>query len=1056
MGTKSLRYLLWLLVLFGRLAAFAEGTKQIQPSADKPCKIDILNPNATKFASYQAGPNERLQIRIQNPGTEKIYFGFGVRFTGTEVPATSNIPVYYRIKDPAGNVVAGPALLTDSGAGFIRSFNQALAGPSAAAGTAGYEALSFQPTAAGDYSIEFNANSPTTFNNVNFKFDLFDITVVNTAANAAVPGRLWSKTWDLSTLSFENRLYAKVYIYTPDGVVTSVDYNGMQPFGYTVVANSTGLVDTGNGVTDRKSSNEKKLYPEYPIFFNNPDPAVYPSGSPAVITAAPVIKNVEGGGYCISVGVSHTTSMEVVLEMNGQEGYQAGSTDVLLIANLKGGDNCIPWNGRDGQGKPLAPGMVVKGTTKILNGLVNLPVYDVENHLDGYIITLHRPQEGKQVKVYHDDTNVQIKDVQGNVLTTGTANLDGCLEGTGCHRWTKNFDNTNTATVGEGARIRGMGDEKTINTWWYTEEESGLLESMLPVITQIGLAKAASAPLLQPDGTYNVTYTLTVANLGNVPLTGVQVEDDLSAAFPAPVTFTIISGVTGTGTLVANAGYNGTTDKALLTSESNLDIGATHTIAFTLNLKPSGATGPFYNTAIATGKGPDGTETKDTSTVGTKPDPDDDGNPGEPGEEEPTPVDPQPNPVIGIAKAAGIPVRQADGSYRVTYTFVVRNYGNTPLVNLQVTDNLAKTFEAPATFKIATAPSATGTLVANGAFNGAGNVNLLNGAQSTLAVGEAATITVTVDFKPNGASGPFLNTAIATATSPDNTPTQDTSTLGTNPDPNDNGTPNDPNEDVPTPVELPEYPVIGIAKAVAEPVLLEDGSLEVTYTIKVKNLGNVPLSAVQVTDNLLATFPEPVTFNLSGPVVTTGSLLANASFDGVSNRELLVAAGSTLALKDSATITFTAQVWLNRTEQTEFFNTAIATAQGPAGGKTVDVSMVGTNPDPNENGDPTENGENEPTPVILDPLVIPKGYSPNGDGVHDNFYIRGLTRLTADVLIYNRWGNLVYQQRNYQNNWNGHSNTGLRVNSELPDGTYYYIIKLNDNRKFAGYLTLAR
>jgi gliding motility-associated-like protein len=224
----------------------------------------------------------------------------------------------------------------------------------------------------------------------------------------------------------------------------------------------------------------------------------------------------------------------------------------------------------------------------------------------------------------------------------------------------------------------------------------------------------------------------------------------------------------------------------------------------------------------------------------------------------------------------------------------------------------------------------------------------------------------------------------------------------------------------------------------------------------VKNLGNVPLLAVQVTDSLLGTFPEPVTFNLSGPVETTGSLLANATFDGISNRALLVASGSTLAPKDSATITFTVRVWLNGTQQTVFYNSAIATAQGPAGGKTIDVSMVGTNPDPNENGDPTEKGENEPTPVILDPLVIPQGYSPNADGVHDTFFIRGLTRLTADVLIYNRWGNLVYEQRNYQNNWNGHSNTGLRVNSELPDGTYYYIIRVNDGRKFAGYLTLAR
>ncbi len=133
MGLKLLRYFFWSQQDGGRenhlpparenmvpalvfwVSALAEGTKQIQPAAEKPCKLDILNPNATRFASYMANPNERLQIRISNPQTERIYFGFGIRFTGNTVPETSNVEVYYRIKDPAGNVVAGPFLLNDTG-----------------------------------------------------------------------------------------------------------------------------------------------------------------------------------------------------------------------------------------------------------------------------------------------------------------------------------------------------------------------------------------------------------------------------------------------------------------------------------------------------------------------------------------------------------------------------------------------------------------------------------------------------------------------------------------------------------------------------------------------------------------------------------------------------------------------------------------------------------------------------------------------------------------------------------------------------------------------------
>ncbi len=900
MGLKLLRYFFWLPALVFWVSALAEGTKQIQPAAEKPCKLDILNPNATRFASYMANPNERLQIRISNPQTERIYFGFGIRFTGNTVPETSNVEVYYRIKDPAGNVVAGPFLLNDTGPGYIASFGQAVAGPALVAGPDGYNALSFQPSVAGDYSIEFNANHPEVFNNVNFRFDLFDISVVNTAVNRAIDGRLWSRTWDLSTLDFTNKLYAKIFVYTPDGVVTSVDYNGMQPFGYTVVANSTGLTDSGDGLADRKSSNEKELYPEYPIFLNDPDPAVYPSGAPAVVTAGPAINRSANGEFCVNVTVSRPISVELLLDLNGQTGYQSNSADVLVVTSLATGENCIPWDGKNGQGNPLATGAAVNGSLKVLTGLVNLPVYDVENHTDGFIITLHRPINGRQVKVFYDDTNVQIVDKAGNVLVTGTANLDGCTDPAGCHRWTKNFDATNTATHADGGQVEGFGDEKTINTWWTTEEETRLFALVVP-----------------------------------------------------PVLVT-------------------------------------------------------------------------------------------------------PAPIIGLAKTASAPVKQADGSYEVTYTFTVKNMGNVLLKDVQVTDNLASAFPAPATFSLRGAPVTTGTLAANPSFNGLAVTGLLNSSQSTLAVGATGTVTVTLLLRPNGSTGPFLNTAIAIANDPTQTPVQDVSTPGNNPDPNNNNNPGDPGEDKPAELLLPVNPVIGVAKAVARPVEMADRSYDITYTLAVKNYGTISLNRVQVTDDLLSTFPAPAGFVVKN-VSATGTLTANPAFNGSDNRELLIASGSSLAVGQSATVTFTVNVSLNGTTQKVFYNTAVGSGKGTEGPETTDLSTPGSNPDPNNNGNPDEVGENAPTPVTLDPLRIPEGFSPNGDQAHDTFFIHGVSELVVNIQIYNRWGNLVYQKNNYKNDWDGRSNaSGLRVNDQLPDGTYYYIIKLSDNRKFAGYLTLAR
>lgn len=69
-------------------------------------------------------------------------------------------------------------------------------------------------------------------------------------------------------------------------------------------------------------------------------------------------------------------------------------------------------------------------------------------------------------------------------------------------------------------------------------------------------------------------------------------------------------------------------------------------------------------------------------------------------------------------------------------------------------------------------------------------------------------------------------------------------------------------------------------------------------------------------------------------------------------------------------------------------------------------------------------------------LVIPNVISPNGDGVNDVFEIDGLQYHPNSILrVYNRWGQQVYYDANYQNNWDGGS---------LPAGVYYYILELTD------------
>ncbi|RYE14212.1 MAG: DUF11 domain-containing protein, partial [Sphingobacteriales bacterium] len=162
---------------------------------------------------------------------------------------------------------------------------------------------------------------------------------------------------------------------------------------------------------------------------------------------------------------------------------------------------------------------------------------------------------------------------------------------------------------------------------------------------------------------------------------------------------------------------------------------------------------------------------------------------------------------IGIAKAATEVVRELSGSESVTYTFTVKNYGNVPLVDVSVIDNLRATFPVPMDVTIKSI-FASGTLKANQAYNGTGTNEML-AAGSTLPVGKSETIKLVVTVMQNGQYGAFLNTATAKGTGDQvGGTTTDVSTNGLNPDPNNNNVPSDANEDVKTEVVFTRAPVV--------------------------------------------------------------------------------------------------------------------------------------------------------------------------------------------------------------------------------------------------------
>lgn len=93
--------------------------------------------------------------------------------------------------------------------------------------------------------------------------------------------------------------------------------------------------------------------------------------------------------------------------------------------------------------------------------------------------------------------------------------------------------------------------------------------------------------------------------------------------------------------------------------------------------------------------------------------------------------------------------------------------------------------------------------------------------------------------------------------------------------------------------------------------------------------------------------------------------------------------------------------------------------------------------------------------VDLSCFGIPNFFTPDGDGINDTWYPKGVEDFpNITVKIFDRYQRLIVNYNGSQHSWDGSYNGKL-----LPSGDYWYIIKLNepdDNREFKGNFTLYR
>jgi hypothetical protein len=532
---------------------------------------------ATHNENFSSPANRVLRYRIRLPNaamtsTNAADFLNPGGYLGDVVPASGQGYMGDQSQAAYDRAVAGPAQLVGTTGYNALVFTPTITGDY-------YIEFVLVNTSAATSCVVAGLN----FENIKTSLQIFDLTVatgvgpfdvqafnmvtgavnmVNASGGSgtAINGRLWSRAWRLSTgrnyrndaggivgtngtnamsmpdPTVTNNLFiAKMYPYaeddnaaTNDAVVTELDFNGMDPFGFTVTCTRDGLNTDPDFILSKRSqyglaTGLPTIPPPYRIFLQDPDNTQFPNGRVGCLQGISVKQCAIGGtppaprAYCINIEAQATGAVEVLIDlwnnttnMPGADGVYTPladnpmSTDVLISqAILVDGITCVPWDGEDGLGNEVADGANISILVAFRAGLTNLPINDVENHPNGFRVSLVRPITnacGNMIslpKLYWDDTSVQSNfnmtapenagytfntppvEGTGPAGTFGIKNLGGCnpallMAGEGCHRWVRRGKNPGTTSGPPGSisipSNYAFGLE-TMNTWWYVADE---------------------------------------------------------------------------------------------------------------------------------------------------------------------------------------------------------------------------------------------------------------------------------------------------------------------------------------------------------------------------------------------------------------------------------------------------------------------------------------------------------------------------------------------------------------------------------------------------------
>lgn len=320
-------------------------------------------------------------LTATNPGDVKIYTPQDFGIPGNEtIPSTTAL-----------------SCITQSPNGFIDTRAKELAGPNSADGTQtvtnGYAPCSYQAPVTGIYGVEFGVN-PSAANTgvtgiinspivgLRGSVSAWEVTVRSTANSITdLNGRVFTYAWEAITGGNPRPLFTTHYYVTRDGYRYSEKFNGIDPNGYVLYANSLGFLDNGqplykdirgtNAVLSVLPGGVSTQLPEFPMFFSDITPGVNDAEVNKVLTSlnipltppSPTVYDVSftghvpvtlhstpGIGGTIQFSSTDTITYQIVISRDGIDFSPETTTNAVLTGVAGTGTHTINWDGKDTNG----------------------------------------------------------------------------------------------------------------------------------------------------------------------------------------------------------------------------------------------------------------------------------------------------------------------------------------------------------------------------------------------------------------------------------------------------------------------------------------------------------------------------------------------------------------------------------------------------------------------------------------------------------------------------------------------------------------------------------